>query len=61
MLNVALGGTLDQHLPEAVRHGSIHDVQVRAGSRLHAVVGAEWFPVSSYHHQAIDRLAATSG
>ena len=59
VLNVALGGTLHQHLPpSAVDHRcSVHGVTVLRGSRLHAVVGAEQVPVSSYHHQAIDRLA----
>lgn len=59
VLNVALGGTLRQHLEETtVRHGAgLHEVQVRPGSRLHAVVGTERVPVSSYHHQALDVLA----
>lgn len=59
VLNVALGGTLVQQLPEGpVSHGSgIHDVLVAPASRLHAVLGAEVVPVSSYHHQAIDSLA----
>jgi putative glutamine amidotransferase len=59
VLNVALGGTLHQHLPESsVDHrNAVHEVSVRVGSRLHAVVAAERLAVSSYHHQAIDRLA----
>ena len=59
VLNVALGGTLHQHLSETTvghRNGK-HDVQVVPGSRLHAVVGEEQVPVSSYHHQAIALLA----
>lgn len=58
VLNVALGGTLHQHLPEAMHHNSIHPVTVKPGSRLHGIVGAERIEVSSYHHQAIDRLGA---
>jgi putative glutamine amidotransferase len=60
VLNVALGGTLHQHLQEStVGHSNaLHDVNVLAGSRLHAVVAAERVPVSSCHHQAIDALAA---
>lgn len=58
VLNVALGGTLVQHILETdVGHHGIHDVAVCRGSRLHAIVGAETVQVSSYHHQALDRLA----
>lgn len=58
VLNVALGGTLQQHLPQTVHHNSIHGAQVAAGSRLHGIVGTTSIEVSSYHHQAIDRLGA---
>jgi putative glutamine amidotransferase len=58
VLNVVCGGTLDQHLVETtVRHGNaIHDVDVVAGSRLAKVVDGDRIAISSYHHQAIDRL-----
>ncbi|WP_455356772.1 gamma-glutamyl-gamma-aminobutyrate hydrolase family protein [Streptomyces sp. SYSU K217416] len=58
VLNVACGGTLTQHVPRGpVEHrDSLHAVTAVPGSRLHAVVGAEPFDVSSYHHQAIARL-----
>lgn len=69
--NVALGGTLIQHLPEAdgvfVDHapdgfpappeGVLHPVAITAGSRLAKAVGGEEVLGASYHHQAIDRLA----
>ena len=60
VLNVALGGTLHQHLDETTvqHHDALHQVVVHPGSRLHALVGAERVPVSSYHHQALDRLAS---
>lgn len=60
ILNVALGGTLVAHLTETCtpHENSIHPVEVRAGSRLHAAVGAQTIDVSSYHHQGIDRLGA---
>ncbi len=60
ILNVALGGTLVQHVRETTtaHHNTIHQVRVTVGSRLHAVVGTENIDVSSYHHQAIDRLGA---
>ncbi|MGK2854513.1 MAG: gamma-glutamyl-gamma-aminobutyrate hydrolase family protein [Microbacteriaceae bacterium] len=56
VLNVALGGTLVQHLTDSVHHSSIHAVQIDTGTRLHTIVGADTIDVSSYHHQAIDRL-----
>ncbi len=57
-LNVAFGGTLVQHVAETStpHHNARHAVQVISGSRLHAVVGQDCVEVSSYHHQAIDRL-----
>lgn len=59
VLNVVLGGTLHQHVEEtSVGHrNGVHDVAVLQGSRLHAIVGSDRVPVSSYHHQAIDALA----
>lgn len=59
VLNVALGGTLHQHVAETTvgHRNGLHDVTVLPGSRLHSIVGTERVPVSSYHHQAIDRLA----
>lgn len=56
VLNVALGGTLRQHVPETTvgHHNSLHGVQVVPGSRLHAIVGSRTLRVSSFHHQAID-------
>ena len=63
--NVALGGTLLQHLPDAGKlgdhgrppHGPIlHDVRVDDGSRLRAIVGAETVRAASHHHQGIDRV-----
>ncbi|BBY78550.1 gamma-glutamyl-gamma-aminobutyrate hydrolase [Mycolicibacterium parafortuitum] len=59
ILNVALGGTLVQHVVETdtAHHNAVHPVHVKRGSRLHAIVGVQTIDVSSYHHQAIDRLA----
>ena len=64
VLNVARGGDLVQHLPEAVGHDrhrhtpgafADHDVNVAPGSRLGAVVG-DRAPVKSHHHQAYGRI-----
>ena len=67
VLNVALGGTLDQHIttrPGVVDHGvpgvgsASHPVRVLAGSRLAAAMGVDADPVacSSHHHQAVAKL-----
>ena len=58
VLNVALGGTLVQHVEETTtfHHNAVHPVSVHIGSRLHAIVGEETIEVSSYHHQALGRL-----
>ena len=66
LINVALGGTLHQHLPEALgteRYkigGGVfaeNVVDVDAGTRLAGLVGAGELTVHSYHHQGIDRVA----
>jgi gamma-glutamyl-gamma-aminobutyrate hydrolase PuuD len=66
MLNVTLGGTLHQHVPDVVGHdahraapavfGSI-EVKTEPGTPLAALLG-ERLTVPCYHHQAIDRLGA---
>jgi putative glutamine amidotransferase len=68
ILNVALGGTLIQHLPE--HHGgdphlvpgrfgaAAHHVAVVAGTRLAKVLDADVVDVNTLHHQALDRVAA---
>lgn len=67
MLNVALGGTLHQHLPDVVGSEAYQPapavfgettVRVAPGSRLAGLVGdADALPVHVYHHQALDRVA----
>jgi putative glutamine amidotransferase len=66
IMNVALGGTLHQHLPELQgmdRHGHptkgssvVHDVKVAPGSRLSEACGVEVLRSVSHHHQGADRL-----
>lgn len=67
LLNVVLGGTLIQHIPDAVpgclpheqpnpRTESGHDVAVTVGSLLHRVTGRVRFPVNSAHHQAAETV-----
>ncbi|MCS7006459.1 MAG: gamma-glutamyl-gamma-aminobutyrate hydrolase family protein [Thermoleophilia bacterium] len=64
LLNVARGGDLIQHLPEAVGHDdhkqvpgefALHPVEVEAGTRLAEIVGRS-AEVTSHHHQALGRV-----
>lgn len=59
VVNVFFGGTLYQDIKAQTGfehpYGSIHDVEVTAGSVLHNLFG-ESFTVNSLHHQAIHRL-----
>ena len=68
LLNVALGGTLIQHIPDEVEGALVHEqpnprteaghtVRITRGSLLHRVTGAEELPVNSAHHQAVKDLA----
>jgi putative glutamine amidotransferase len=62
LLNVACGGTLEQHLPEAERHlhtpgkFSDHDVRLEPGSLAARAVGGERVSVRSHHHQGVAEL-----
>jgi gamma-glutamyl-gamma-aminobutyrate hydrolase PuuD len=65
VLNVALGGSLDPHLPDReglLAHSSrgqdhvMHDVRIAPGSRIAEAMGAERANVASTHHQAIEKL-----
>jgi putative glutamine amidotransferase len=65
LLNVALGGTLHQHLPDVVGHedhrhtpGAFgdHEVRLAAGSLAARAAGGERVWVKSHHHQGVDRL-----
>ncbi len=69
VLNVALGGTLYQDLPtqwdgDVLKHRQLtpkwqptHEVEVRGGSYIAAVMGRGVVKVNSYHHQGIKDLA----
>jgi putative glutamine amidotransferase len=73
ILNVALGGTLHQHLPDLVGHEGhapepggygAHEVSVAPGSRLASILNrtdlTDHLPVlvPTHHHQAVDALGA---
>jgi putative glutamine amidotransferase len=60
-LNVALGGSLHQHvgdLPDVDAHseGASHPVGIFGGNKLREIVGKDHPRVNSWHHQAINRL-----
>ncbi|MCH7932244.1 MAG: gamma-glutamyl-gamma-aminobutyrate hydrolase family protein [Proteobacteria bacterium] len=68
LLNVALGGTLIQHIPDAVpgalaheqpnpRDEPGHSVRITPGTLLHRIVGADELAVNSAHHQAVREVA----
>lgn len=58
VLNVALGGSLIQHLPTTdVHRDTMHGVAVVAGTRVATAMGTTSPLVHSFHHQAIDSLA----
>lgn len=67
LLNVALGGTLDQHLPESIgdgRHRSVagsfgtHRVRLAEGTLARDAAGTDGLLAMSHHHQGVDRLGA---
>lgn len=55
LVNVALGGTLVQHMDDDHRH-KVHPVTVTAGEELGFT--ADVVESSCYHHQAIDKVGA---
>lgn len=60
VLNVAMGGTLIQHVDEHMRvdmyNEDVHAVEIDPASRLATIVGTALMGVNSMHHQVIDRL-----
>ena len=64
LLNVILGGTLIQHIPDSVpnafaheqpnpRHEPGHEVAIIANTLLYKIVGSATLAVNSAHHQAV--------
>jgi putative glutamine amidotransferase len=67
LLNVALGGTLIQHIPDEVPSALEHEqknprtepghaVRIEKGTLLHRITGVEELAVNSAHHQAVKAL-----
>jgi putative glutamine amidotransferase len=67
LINVALGGSLLQHLPERFGHhehlravgtfdGADHDVELVPGTTAAGAAGETVHATKSHHHQGVDRL-----
>jgi putative glutamine amidotransferase len=61
LINVALGGTLRQHVAHPQWDGDpslpAHQIEILAGTYLHRALGVERADVNSGHHQAVDVIA----
>lgn len=66
LMNVALGGTLVQHLADlglgehrqsTARTELSHELRIEPDSKVARILGATTMQVNSFHHQAVDRLA----
>jgi putative glutamine amidotransferase len=69
LLHVVMGGTLIQHIPDAIAGALVHEqpnprdepghpVAIVPGTRLHRIVDALELPVNSTHHQAAGDVPA---
>ncbi|WP_163102097.1 gamma-glutamyl-gamma-aminobutyrate hydrolase family protein [Peribacillus alkalitolerans] len=68
LINIALGGSMIQHIEEDIDKGIVHltevertitshPVKIQKDSRLYELLREEVVQVNSFHHQAIGRLA----
>jgi putative glutamine amidotransferase len=62
VLNVALGGTLVQHVPEHSRddayNETVHEVTLDPDSRIASALGRTTLGVNTLHHQILEQLGA---
>jgi putative glutamine amidotransferase len=69
LMNVAAGGTLNQHVPDDVGHedhrrvlgsfdGADHDVRLADGSRVSRAAGEALHATKSHHHQGVRDVGA---
>lgn len=69
VMNVAAGGTLEQHLPDRLGHeehrrtigafaGNEHEVRLERGSVAEAACGAVLHTVASHHHQGLAEVGS---
>lgn len=58
VVNVALGGTLEQDMggPEREHRNVVHPVVIQRGTLLEQATGAEKLAASCYHHQRVHRI-----
>lgn len=67
LLNVVLGGTLIQHIPDEVtncleheqktpKNQPSHDISIVPGTLLHNILGLDKIAVNSTHHQAVKTI-----
>ncbi len=66
VLNIFLGGTLHEHIPDIYgekvlhrlppRETVIHDVEISRGSRLSTIVSTSQMEIVSWHHQAVNEI-----
>jgi putative glutamine amidotransferase len=65
ILNVACGGTLNQHIPDRLGHDrhrpvpgswAEHEVRIRPDSLAARAAGSELLTVKSHHHQGVDAI-----
>ena len=68
LMNVALGGTLIQHIPDVIPNATAHEqskprneaghaVALKQGTMLYKIAGRVEMQVNSAHHQAVDAAA----
>ena len=68
LMNVALGGTLIQHIPDVIpnviaheqsnpRNEAVHAEALKQGTMLYKIAGRVKMQVNSAHHQAVDAAA----
>ena len=68
LLNVVLGGTLIQHIPDSFenplaheqpnpRHEPGHEIEIMQGTLLHRIHGHTQAHINSAHHQAVAKVA----
>jgi putative glutamine amidotransferase len=66
IINVAFGGSLDQHIPDRLGHDihrpapgswAEHEVRIQPGSLAAEAAGTECLTVKTHHHQGVERIA----
>jgi putative glutamine amidotransferase len=60
LVNVALGGTLTQHIDghRCPKQPEVHRIEIAPGSRLESILKVDDYVVNSRHHQSVDKVAS---